>query len=72
MDEEVITVILLSVCSVIMVAPSEIRIFSNPVTTDSWESKPEQAKRNATIKQRQETPKKKFFMFKFLSRTELL
>ena len=36
MDEEVITVILLSVCSVIMVAPSEIWIFSNPVMIDSW------------------------------------
>ena len=36
MDEEVITVILLSVCSVIIVAPSEIWIFSNPVMIDSW------------------------------------
>ena len=36
MDEEVITVILLSVCSVIMVAPSEIWIFSKPVMIDSW------------------------------------
>ena len=36
MDEEVIIVILLSVCSVIIVAPSEIWIFSNPVMIDYW------------------------------------